>query len=391
MKILQVSYIFPPKLNIGDGITTVVHQVSNELIRHGHEVTIIASNALETTGSKRIVPQKVRFKNGLSVYYLPYVARYRAHLITLSIFPLLRKIIHDFDIVHIHDARSFQGIVASFYAHAANVPYVYQPHGSFLSEEPKSLIDRVLRRTIDVVSKKIPICSDRILSLNKTESEKFTKYMAIPQERISILPNGIDPSKYPVPVDNQFRKKYGIDDQDIILYLGRLHRSKGISLLLEAFAKINEDSSINPILILAGPDDGYLHSTKTLSQKLGITDSIRFVGFLSEREKREALSAAKIFVTPFFTGFPITFLESMAFGVPIVTTTRSDYLDWLHNNVGYYTEPNSSDYARAILELLKSPSNLDIMGTKGKDILNSRFTIEKVVNALELIYRDLAT
>ena len=99
------------------------------------------------------------------------------------------------------------------------------------------------------------------------------------EKKIEIISNGIDLSEYgDLPPKGCFKKKFNLsEDRKIILYLGRIHKIKGIDFLIKAFAHlINEMNFRDAVLVIAGPDDGYLNETKFLAQDLGILNSILF-------------------------------------------------------------------------------------------------------------------
>jgi glycosyltransferase involved in cell wall biosynthesis len=393
MKILQVSYVFPPKLSIGDGITTVAYNISKELARRGHEVTVYTSNALDLSTNRRLREPSCRSVNGVKVHYLNYIWRYHTHLVTPSIAPLLRRTIRNFDIVHIHDARSYQGIVTALFAKRNGVPYVYQPHGSFLSGPTKSWSTQTYRRLLDrIISTSVVRNSSRVLALNRTEASLFMDGLGLPKERIVIVPNGLDLEAYrELPPKGDFKKRYNLPEhKKLILYLGRIHSSKGIALMLAAYACILKDKGFNgAVLVLAGPDDGYMASAQNLAKSLGISDSVVFTGFIENEDKLNALVDADVFVTPSFTGFPITFLEACISGLPIVTTTSGDYLEWIDNNVGCVCSPTPAALANAIASILTDEVLRRRFSESAKSIVKTRFSLSSITNSIEAIYDNV--
>jgi glycosyltransferase involved in cell wall biosynthesis len=80
-----------------------------------------------------------------------------------------------------------------------------------------------------------------------------------------MIPNGIDMAEFSnLPKEGSFKKKFGIGkDEQLIFFLGRIHRIKGIDILVEAFADISNQFS-RAKLVISGPDDGYLSELKAL-------------------------------------------------------------------------------------------------------------------------------
>lgn len=195
--------------------------------------------------------------------------------------------------------------------------------------------------------------SSRVIALTETEKQQY-KTFGVCEEKIEIIPNGINPKEFTEYQEaSKFKKKYHINrDNKIILYLGRVNKAKGIELLIDAFSKIlNEYSNIN--LIIAGPDDGYCSYLQNMVDSLNLNEYVHFTGLLYGEEKAEAYIESDIFVTPNYTGFPITFLEACACGLPIITTEKGDRLDWLDGKVGISVKYQVENLKRGILTILK--------------------------------------
>lgn len=364
---------------------------TKELVKKGHNVAVYTSDMLDLTSSRRLTQKNLTI-NGVSVFYLRSILHHKTFIVTPSIFNLLKKSILDFDLIHIHDCRSYQGINTCLFAQKMGVPYVFQSHGSFLDPSPSSLVNKVGRLTIDrLFSEKIVKSSSKIIALNKTEANEYIKF-GIPLKRIEIIPNGIDLLEYTrLPQKGEFKEKFNIEkEKKIILYLGRIHKTKGIDLLIKSyFYLIREKKDCNSILVIAGPDDGYLLEAENLVYTLGLSQFVLFTGYLTNEDKIKALVDAEIFITPSFYGFPITFLEACAIGVPIVTTTSGDILDWINDKVGFVTKPIPSVMALAMYKILSDNELSEKLSRNCKTILKSEFTLEKVVDKLERVYYEV--
>jgi len=314
-------------------------------------------------------------------------------MFTPSIINGLRNLDNDnFDIIHIHDARSFQGICTYLWDKIKQVPYVFQPHGSFLLSIPEPYGLKMLKIYLDkLVSSKIVKNASKIIALSSFEAEQY-KRMGVPEEKIAIIPNGIDLSEYAeLPPKGSFKKKFNIpEDKKIILYLGRIHKAKGIGLLIRAYAHLkNEMKDGNTILVIAGPDDEYLSEARNLANSLGLYNSVMFTGFISNEDKLKALVDTEVFVTPSFYGFPMTFLEACAVGTPIVTTSLGDTLEWIDGNAGYIAQPTPSDLAEAIYRIISDNRLRRRFSKNCIEIVKSEFSIEKVVERLEKVYEEV--
>lgn len=390
MRLLHVSYIYPPLLKVADGITNVVYNVTKELARRGHQVTVYTSNLMDLHSDK-LLPTGCRTVNGVKVYYSQSLCRYKTFIVTPLAWHLLKNIC-DFDIVHIHDGRSFQGISIYLFGKMKGAPHVFQPHGSYLSPLPESFLTKTARLTLDkLVSQQIVKKASKIITLSQVEAEQY-KCMGIPEERVTIIPNGIDLSEYgDLPHKGGFKKKFNVpEDRKIILYLGRVHKTKGIDFLIKAYAYLTKKMDCkDTVLVIVGPDDGHLKEAKLLANSLGVSNSVMFTGFISKGDKLKALVDAEVFVTPSFYGFPMTFLEACAVGTPIVTTSLGDTLEWIHENVGYVTQPTPQDLGKAIYAIISNEKLRKEFSRNCLKMVRSEFSIERVVDKLEKLYNEV--
>jgi len=390
MKILQVVPYFPPAYAFG-GPVKVAYQISSELVKRGHEVVVYTTDAkdfdsrLEMGSSSNIIKGIIvhRFRN-LSLTLIKKLKLF----ITPQLTSFANKEVKKFNVIHLHEYRTFQNIVIRHYACKYGVPYVLQAHGSL----PSIMAWRGLKWIYDVFfGYRLLSDASKVIALSRVEADQY-RSMGVPEEKIAIIPNGIDLSEYAeLPPKGSFKKKFNIpEDEKIILYLGRIHKTKGIDFLVRAYAHlINEMNFKDAVLIIAGPDDGYLNEAKALADAVGVSNSVMFTGFISSEDKIGALVDTDVFVTPSFYGFPITFLEACAVGTPIITTSLGDILEWIDGNVGYVTQPTPHDLAEAIYKIISD----DVLHRKFSKncikIVRSNFSIEKVVEKLEKVYEEV--
>lgn len=389
MKILQVIPYFYPAWTYG-GPVRVAYDVSRGLAKRGHEVTVYTSDMKNCCTR---IDSRAKEVDGIEVHYFRNLSAMTANemklFITLEIIPMIKRKIRSFDVAHLHEYRTFQNIVVRHYATKYGVPYVLQAHGSL----PRIMAKQRLKWIYDVFfGYRLLKDASKVIALSQTEAEQY-KGMGVPERMIEVIPNGIDLLEYGnLPSKGSFKKKFSIDDdKKIILYLGRIHMTKGIDFLVKAYAYLTKNMKYNnAVLVIAGPDDGYLAEAKSLCDSLSISDSVLFTGFISGEDKLKALVDSDVFVTPSFLGFPVTFLEACATGTPIITTTLEDTLEWIDTNVGYVTPPTHYDLARAIHTIISDDELREKFSRNCRKVVKSEFSLEKVVDRLEHVYREVA-
>jgi len=379
MRILQVIPAYKPSIAYG-GASIVAHKISKILSQRGHNVTIYTTDANDR--KSRIHP-RARFIDGIEVYYFRNVSNSLAYDYKIFLSPSMlgRFKKGEFDIIHAHDFRTFQNIIVHYFSRRFNIPYFLQPHG-----KPPLCKDEIapnLKHIFDIViGNRILRNSSKLFVLNQSEAEQYKP--KVDNSKIEIIPNGIDISDYnSIPPGNTFKEKYGItSDCMIVLYLGRIHRSKGLDILIKSFKGLSK--RIDRVkLIIAGPDDDYCEALKRLAISLKIVDKVIFTGFLSHDDKISAYVDADIFVTPIFYGFPLTFLEAMSCGKPIVTTNSGDYIEDL-SRVGI-TVSGERELERALFTMLSNNSLREEFGRNARRMATD-YDWEKIVDKIERCY-----
>lgn len=386
MKILQVSNFFKPSWETG-GVTKVNYELSKNLVMKGHEVTVYTTDGYS---SRLDIPKnQVVAVDGIKVYYFFNLFRY---LVKNMKFPtpyylpfVLRKQIQKFDVIHIHEHRTLSAAIVHYYAKKHRVPYVLQSHGSVLpflqKQKFKAIFDYVIGYSILKNAAKV-------IALNEDEAIQYQQ-MGIDKNKVEIIPNGIKLDEYNnVALNCVFKKMYNIPENDsIILYVGRVHRNKGIDLIVEALPLITKT---NPAvkLVIMGPDGGFVDKLKELSKVLGMEQNVIFTGFVDKDVKLAAMADSNLFVTPKFSGFPMSFLEACVFGLPIVTTTEGDNLDWIHNKVGYIVRYDKSELCNAVLNILNDQELSYRFGNEAKNVVNSRFSMNAYIKKIETLYNE---
>ncbi|MFZ7136936.1 MAG: glycosyltransferase [archaeon] len=382
MKILQVIPYFYPAWKFG-GPVSVAYSISKELVERGHFVTVYTSDIVD---EKTRVDNTFQTVDGVDVFYFKNLSLYAAKrkmFITPSLVSAVKDNVNSFDIVHIHGNRTSQSLILHYFLKKNSVPYIVQAHGGL----PRISGNRLTRLYDLFFGYNLLRKASKVVALSRVEVEQYVA-MGVPEEKTEIIPNGIDLSEYTnLPPEGSFKNKFGIgDDEKIVLYVGRIHESKGLGLLAHAFKIVSETVS-NVRFVIVGPDDGYASEFSRLISGLGLEEKVLLAGFVEKRDKLAAFVDGDVFVTPRFYGFPVTFLESCLAGCPIVTA--SNELDWINNNVGYVTEYFSGALAKAITTLLQDEQINRRFRNNCRRMIKD-YDISTVTHKLENLYKAVA-
>lgn len=376
MKILQVIQFFSSKHG---GSAMVPYELSKHLQKNGHDVTILTTDF-------QINNDFFKSLDGVKVIPFHYQLNIGGLLISSSMEGYLKEHIDKFDVIHMHNFRTYQNIIAHKFAKKYGVPYVLQAHGSILPFFQKQRL-----KTIFDVFFGYRILNDatKVIAVAKTEAEQYKK-MGVADNKIEAVPNGINISEYEkLPKKGEFRKKYLIrDDEKIILYLGRIHKIKGIDLLVSAYSDlIKELDGVR--LVIVGTDDGFLSMLKRQIDDLNIGDKILFTSHLFDREKLEAYVDADIYVLPsVYEIFGITVLEACACSTPVIVTDRCGIADIVDGRVGYVVKYDKSQLRDAIIKVLSTEKLRRKFGAEGRWLVGEVYGWDKIVKKVEEIYKN---
>lgn len=387
MRILQVIPYFYPAWTYG-GPVRVAYKLSRKLVERGHDVTVYTTDALDKSSRLRSGGKTLDI-DGIKVYYFKNLSNnlaFNHHLfISPSMISTMRRESQNFDILHLHNFRGFQSLVAHHYAKKHGIPYVLQAHG----EIPRVAQKQMLKKLFDLFTGyKILRDASKVIAVTPMEAEQY-KSMGISKGKIEIVPNGIDLSEFEnLPPRGEFRKKWGINDnQKMILNLGRIHKVKGLDLLAEAFAKLSNNLK-DVKLVIAGPDDGYLPTLEKLIKELRIEGKVLLTGILYGQEKLKAYVDADVFVNPRADEiFGLVFLEACACGTPVICSTGCGIADIIDGQVGIAVPYDRDQLSSAIQHMLDDDKLRREFGERGKLLVRERFNWEKVAELIEDLYK----
>ena len=286
-----------------------------------------------------------------------------------------------------HNFRSYQNNIVSRSAFKNNIPYVVQAHGSVLPFFEK----QNLKKLYDFVwGHKILKDASKLIAVTKAEKDQYIK-RGLSEDKIEIIPNGIDVSEYEtLPERGRFRKKYDIaPNEKIILYLGRLHKRKGIDFLINGFSILSGQYK-NVKLVIVGPDDGFLNILKKQVKKLKIEDSIIFTGAVTENEKFEAFIESDLLVYPAILEiFGLVPFEAIMCGTPVIVCDDCGCGEIIKEaDCGYLVKfGDVNDLKDKMNFALENTENNNKLVENGKRFINENLTWKKVGKSVENLYK----
>jgi UDP-glucose:(heptosyl)LPS alpha-1,3-glucosyltransferase len=159
-----------------------------------------------------------------------------------------------------------------------------------------------------------------IIAISDMVKQDMMRWYRIPEERIHVVYNGVDIERFH-PRNRRFReeirRKHGIGDEFVVLFVSNNFRMKGLAFLIKALAEIKKENSPPLKLLVLGRDrqDSYLG----LARDMGIFEEVTFAGSTHEPEKYYGASDLLVHPT-FYDACSLTVLEALASGLPVITT-----------------------------------------------------------------------
>ena len=384
MRILMLTWEYPPRI-VG-GISRVVYDLSQTLIKDGHDVTVI-------TYKDGDVPY---FENdkGVKVYrvdnYMINPNNFIDWIMQLN-FAMIAKaneiISKDgyFDVIHAHDwlvANAAKTIKQSY-----NIPIVATIHATEAGRNG-GIHDETQRYINDTEWMLTYEASEVIVNSNFMKGE-LQRLFGLPYEKINVVPNGVKLNLFQgIERDYDFRRKYAMDREKIILFMGRLVYEKGVQNLIAAMPKIL--NGYNDAKLVVAGQGGMLEELKQQTRALGIENKVYFAGYMNGKDVQRMYKAADISVFPsLYEPFGIVALEGMLAENPVVVSDiggLNEIVDHRVNGMKSYTG-NANSLADSILELLYDKKLCADVVKKAKTKVRNEYNWSKIAQDTHFTYQ----
>ena len=384
MRILMLSWEYPPRV-VG-GIARVVHDLSHRLITDGHDVTVV-------TYRDGNVPY---FENdsGVKVYrvdnfmiqpnnFIDWIMQLNFNMIAKTGEIIANE--GSFDVIHAHDwlvAYAAKTLKTSY-----NIPLVSTIHATeagrnngIREEQQKYINDTEWMLTYE--------SSEVIVNSNYMKNE-LQRLFGLPFEKINVVPNGVSASNFTVTErDYDFRRKYAMDNEKIILFMGRLVYEKGVQNLVAAMPKIL-DNYHDAKLIIAGKG-GMLGELQNQVNNLGLGNKVYFTGHLSPKQVQKMYKCADVSVFPStYEPFGIVAIEAMLSGIPIVVSDIGGLNEIVEHGVTGMKSyaGNANSLADSILALLFDHKLCDSIVKNAKQKVKTQYNWTKIAQDTHFTYQ----
>jgi glycosyltransferase involved in cell wall biosynthesis len=228
---------------------------------------------------------------------------------------------------------------------------------------------------------------DRFIAVSQYFADSMRTRLGLPAGKVTVI--------YPGIAMDGFKQASARPNPPVLAYLARIHPSKGLGTLADAFLKLKEWNRVPGLRLrvagaMAGKDAQF---AATIHHRLSrISNEVEFLPNLDRGKKLEFLSSATVFSVPATYGeaFGIYLLEAWAAGVPVVQPRHAAFPELLaRTGGGLLCEPdNPTALAEAIQQLLLDPAKASQLGEAGRKGVQ-QFTAETMTEKTEVLLREV--
>ncbi len=384
MKILMLTWEYPPRV-VG-GIARVVYDLSRTLLKDGHDVTVVTykdGDAPYFEDDKGVKVYRVDNYMINPNNFIDWIMQLNFNLIAKA-----NEIIAEqgnFDVIHAHDW--LVAYAAKTLKNSYNIPIVATIHATE-SGRNSGIHDETQRYINDTEWMLTYEASEVIVNSNYMKNE-LQRLFGLPYEKINVVPNGVNLSLFNgVERDYIFRRRFAMDNEKMILFMGRLVYEKGVQHLISAMPKILEGYH-DAKLVICGKG-GMLEELQAQVNRMGIANKVYFAGYMSGKDVQKMYKAADISVFPStYEPFGIVALEAMLSENPIVVSDiggLNEIVQHRENGMkSYCGNPNS--IADSILELLYDHKLCADITKKAKNKVRNEYNWSKIAQDTHFTYQ----
>ena len=348
-------------------------------------------------------------ENGVRPVYLREMSREISPSDTRSLLKLYRLIKAEKpDIIHTHTAKAgtLGRIAGSMYrwltwgtlvGRPRRVRMVHTFHGHVFH----SYYSPAKTRAFLAIERTLARATDRIVVLSDQQLDEINKKFRVGNlERFAVVPLGIDIEQFDSDpsVRQKLRAEFGVQESDVVVgFVGRLTEIKNISLLLHAAARIRERKDVKFAIV----GDGHLRPD--LEQKAASLDIGSNTIFLGNRSDISDIYSALdiVALTSLNEGTPLSLIEAMAAGKPVISTgvggvrdllgaVREEYGGFSVCDRGIRVESfEPADYQAGLTYLVENRQWRAEIAERGRKYIRSRYGKDRLIDDIKRLYREL--
>ena len=372
------------------GHENVLIRLCKALSKRGHQIVIITTPSIHYPNTQRriidldwgaVVSLPMSGTYGSLRYGIEFVVK--AHLEAKQ---WHRK--SKFDIIHGHSGYPILGLITGSIGKLLGIPPIHTLYSPIQTSTHAILLNRFYLSLLEVI----------ISSSKKTQAS--LRNIGISTDKIRLIPPAIDSSLFNpyVSADGVKESLNLVPNDHILLYVGDLTKTRGLHVLIEALNLVLEQFPNTRLLLAVNmPLEKYKAGKFEIKQKIssfGLDDEVIPLGIVSNMH--EIMAASDIFIAPYLSiesiaDPPISVLEAMACGIPVIATNVGGISDLLTHKVnGLLIEPgNSQELKDAITHILEKRDEAKKIGDNAAKYASEQYSIDAIVEKMEGVYGEV--
>jgi glycosyltransferase involved in cell wall biosynthesis len=388
LSVMMLTWEFPPRV-IG-GISPHVYYLSKSLARNGTKVYVVTCDFPNTPEHEII--------DGVEVYRIdsyknpsPDFATW-VYLMNVNMqkeaAALINHLGGKIDVIHAHDWLVATAAIGL--KHVFRKPMFATMHSTEIGRRNGIHFDyeRMIHETeawLTYEAWKVICCSDYMMG-------HVQWAFGLPSDKLVMVPNGVNCdvySKYAKEDLSQFRRKFALPEEKIVLFVGRLVYEKGVHVLVNAIPRILE--KVNAKVVIVG--NGYMKEQLSgLVKAMGIAHKVVFTGFVDDETLRKLQTCADVSVVPsLFEPFGIVAVEAMAARSPVVVSDTGGLSEIVEHDVSgvkvYVNNPES--LAWGITRVLTDDGYANWLRNNAYKKIQEKYDWNKIAQQTKTIYNNV--
>ncbi len=392
----RVCFVSPEYWPLSGGTGAYVYYLSNELIKNGYKIYVV-------TGSDQTLDIKVNEQ--LKVFFLkiPKAPVIKSFMLAASSYRKLNSVREtvNVDITHANLPLTPNFAVPPNFGKTlvCTVHSTWKGEAQAIRGEPYSRLNANEKFMVSfnwflrIFEEKMLEQANKIIAVSNFTKCELLEYYKIPEEKIRVIHNGVDPNKFqPAKDKRKIKEELGFNPNDLaIVSVGRLYARKGLFTLIESMPAVVKRFKNAKFIISGKGQSDEMRKLIAHAEKIGVKDNIIFTGYYPDKKLPKLYQAADVFAfSTFYEHHPFAVLEALSTGLPVVTTSVGGIPETIESGKnGFLVEPfNPKQFADRILYLLEHPAEALEMGSLARKTILERFDWRIVVKDVLKVYDE---
>lgn len=383
----MLSWEYPP-LVVG-GLGRHVEALARELAAAGHEIRLITrgdagSGADEVRDGVRVRRSAVDpIAIDFTTESLLAWALAAEHALLRAALPVVRH--WRPDVVHAHDWLVAQSAVTL--SQVTGAPVVATIHATE-GGRGQGWLPEPLNLAIHSVERWLAHRATEVITCSRAMHDEVTRLFDVPGERVTVVPNGIDPGRWRVaPGTRAAARARAGPGGPLVVFAGRLVPEKGLQTLLDCLPVLRRTRP--GLRLLVAGAGGHLESLRAQARRLRVARAVQWCGLVRAEDLAPLLAAADVAVVPsLYEPFGIVALEAAAVGTPLVVAETGGLLDLVGNAVAAASFPagDATALAAAINAILADPVAAARAAERAARVIRRDYTWRAVATHTVAVY-----